>query len=120
MSLDRPTFRGRGTELLQHLADHVASVLEEAYDLDAGTAARAGHDVAARMAATWGGQNVYIPIGAWDTTERDAEIWRKFDGRNAPEIARELGVSLVTVYAAIKRARAHEVATRQGSLLPDE
>ncbi|MGO1073188.1 Mor transcription activator family protein [Lysobacter sp. CA199] len=65
-----------------------------------------GHELGQRMAEHWGGQSLYVPQGvALRVLPIHAEIYRRFTGRNAPELAREYGLSIQWVYQVIKRMR---------------
>lgn len=64
-----------------------------------------GEPIKARMRAEFGGHKVYIPkVGATERQARDAAVRRLFNGRNATEIARVLGVSRATVYRCLKQS----------------
>lgn len=54
----------------------------------------------------FGGEDVYIPArGASDRKRQVAEVLSLFNGRNATEIARRLGISRASVYRFIKQSR---------------
>ena len=54
----------------------------------------------------FGGEDVYIPArGAADRKRLVAEVLSLFNGRNATEIARRLGISRASVYRFIKQSR---------------
>lgn len=62
----------------------------------------------AAVRAEWGGTLTYVQQESpADRSERRAELVRQvneqFDGRNAREIARKLGIGVTTVYRMIKR-----------------
>ncbi|MBG4648123.1 hypothetical protein I5F68_30295 [Pseudomonas aeruginosa] len=66
------------------------------------------------MAAHWGGQNIYFPMGlSIKLSRRDRQIYDKFNGHNQSDLAREFGVSLQWVYKIIKAVRKEEIARRQ-------
>ena len=62
------------------------------------TAGLVAAEVAADIARVWQGQSVYISARQ---TQQD-EVRRRFNGRNAREIARELGIGRATVYRILK------------------
>ncbi|MGO1000874.1 Mor transcription activator family protein [Lysobacter sp. CA196] len=65
-----------------------------------------GHELGQRLADLWGGQSLYIPQGvSLRVLPIHAEIYQRFNGRNAPELAREYGLSIQWVYVVIKRMR---------------
>jgi Mor family transcriptional regulator len=72
------------------------------------------------LAEYFGGRQVYLPKGdRLKTALRDAEIWRKFTGRNTRELADEHGLSEFHMYAILKRQRALHARKLQGRLFPD-
>jgi Mor family transcriptional regulator len=72
------------------------------------------------IAEYFGGRQAYLPKGdRLKTALRDAEIWRKFTGKNARELAAEHGVSEIHMYAILKRQRALHTRKLQGRLFPD-
>lgn len=56
--------------------------------------------------AEFGGEDVYIPArGAIERQRLVAEVLSLFNGRNATEIARRLGISRASVYRFLKQSR---------------
>ena len=56
--------------------------------------------------AEFGGEEVYIPArGATERQRVVAEVLSLFNGRNATEIARRLGISRASVYRFLKQSR---------------
>ncbi|MGV2287298.1 Mor transcription activator family protein [Trinickia sp. YCB016] len=110
-------FKSKGPELLVDLAQHVAFTLAERLGLDAGKAEQAGREVADRMAAHWGGQNIYFPMGmSYKLSQRDRQIYDEFTGANHSDLARKYGVSLQWIYKIVKAVRQEENASRQRHL----
>ncbi|MCU1717439.1 Mor transcription activator family protein [Pseudomonas sp. 5P_3.1_Bac2] len=110
-------FRSKSPELLLDLTQHVAHALAELTALDASHAEQVASAVAERMAAHWGGQNIYFPMGlSIRLSRRDRQVYDKFNGHNQSELAREFGVSLQWVYKIIKAVRKEEIARRQVDL----
>lgn len=104
-------------ELLSDVADHLTNVLA-ALGIDREVAAEAGREVAEFLREHWGGQNVYLPKGTlFDLSERDVEIWEKWNGRNVLELCREYGITRQRLYQIIAAVRDREVAKRQMPLL---
>lgn len=115
--MTRDSFKSKGPELLLDLAQHVSATIAELLQVDPAIAEAAGHEVAGRMAAHWGGQNVYFPMGlSYKLSKRDREIWAAFSGHNHSDLARQYGVSLQWIYKIVKAARADELARRQGDM----
>lgn len=114
-------FRSKGPELLLDLAQQVAHALGELIAVDQERAEHIGKAVAERMAAHWGGQNIYFPMGlTMKLSRRDRQIYDKFNGHNQNELAREFGVSVQWIYKIIKAVRKEEVARRQGDMFTEE
>ncbi len=107
-------FRSKGPELLLDLAEHVGVILVELENIDKERAAQLGREVSDRMAAHWGGQNVYFPMG-WShkLSKRDETIYQEFNGINHSELARKYGVSLQWIYKIVKAVQKEEMAKRQ-------
>lgn len=107
-------FKSKGPELLVDLAEQCAVALRESAGLDRDKADQVGREIADRMAAHWGGQNIYFPMGlSIKLSRRDRQIYDKFNGHNQSDLAREFGVSLQWVYKIIKAVRKEEIARRQ-------
>ncbi|KVN33328.1 DNA-binding protein [Burkholderia pyrrocinia] len=111
------TFKSKGPELLVDLAQHVAHTLTELADIGKDQAEQLGREIADRMAAHWGGQNIYFPMGvSYRLSQRDRQIFDEFRGDNHAELARKYGVSLQWIYKIIKAVRRDELAARQSDL----
>lgn len=110
-------FKSKGPELLVDLAQHVAFTLAELIGLDEEKAEQAGREIANRMAAHWGGQNIYFPMGlTYKLSQRDQQIYDEFNGTNHSDLARKYGVSLQWIYKIVKTVRQEEIARRQGDM----
>ena len=60
--------------------------------MDKERAEHVGNEIANRMAAHWGGQLIYFPIGtAIKLSARDLAIWNDFTGKNHSDLARKYG-----------------------------
>lgn len=59
-------------------------------------------ELAADVARSWRGQSVYIGGRHRERARIKDEVRRRFNGRNARELARELGIGTVTVYRYLK------------------
>lgn len=110
-------FKSKGPELLVDLAEQCSVALRENAGLDKEKADQVGREIADRMAAHWGGQNIYFPMGlSYKLSQRDRQIYDDFNGTNHSDLARKYGVSLVWIYKIVKTVRQEEMARRQGSL----
>lgn len=54
------------------------------------------------LRAEFAGEEVYIPKRQPERDRLRLEVRRKFNGRNATEVARELGIGRATVYRILK------------------
>ncbi|PHV02845.1 DNA-binding protein [Iodobacter sp. BJB302] len=115
------SFRSKGPELLVDLTDNIAAALIELASLDIEKAAQLASEIADRMAAHWGGQNIYFPMGlSVKLSKRDQRIYDEFNGTNHSELARKFGVSLQWIYKIVKTVRLEEIARRQKDLFDDD
>jgi len=114
-------FKTKAPELLQDMAAHVQAVLTEYGEIDTDKANSLGEEAVERVARAWGGATVYFPKGDYIRSHRKAQkVWRDYNGRNAQEVARKHGISLVWAYDIIKKKRKEEQARRQGLLFRDD
>ena len=88
----------------------------------------AGVDEAARdataqailLADYLGGAVVYLPRGdALRKAVRDSEAYRRHNGRNTEELAREYGMTTTKFYELIAREKARRLRRMQGRLFSD-
>ena len=61
-----------------------------------------GAEITSDLLRTWSGERVYIAKKPYSVAKLHDEIRRKFNGRNAHEIAREMEIGRATVYRIIK------------------
>lgn len=79
--------------------------------LDAATADALALDLVEAIRQRYSGEMVYIPKGdAFALHQRNARIWRAFNGRNYGALAREYGLAVGTVYEIIAAERAKRQA----------
>lgn len=110
-------FRSKGPELLVDLTEHVAASLVELVSMEDEAAKHVAREVTDRMAAHWGGQNVYFPMGlAGRLSRRDREIFEAFNGTNHSDLARRYSVSLQWIYKIVKAVKKDEIARRQADM----
>lgn len=94
-------------ELLSDLASHVTALLRE-FGLDADVAEQIGDNTANHMAEHWGGQTIYYPNDyIFRLHARDLEIFKRFNGSNLSQLAREYKLSVRSIYKIIERVRRH-------------
>ncbi len=97
--------RQPGAELLTDLAAKTRA-LAEAHGLDSIRAQRLGDAVATRMADEWGGQQVYFPMDMLArNSERNAQIYRDFNGGNVADLAARHGLSIQAIYRILRAER---------------
>lgn len=83
-------------------------------------AADLGREAADLVRARWGGIEVYVPKGrSFMLSQRDREIWEKWNGRNVVELCREYGLSEQRIYQILDAMREQEAAKRQHKLFGD-
>lgn len=117
MAMSTRELRTKAPELLADMSQQISSVLIEMLELDKDRADNIGQSITDIMAAHWGGQNVYFPMGlAYKLSQRDRQIYEQFNGSNHSELARKYGVSLQWIYRIIKAVRKHEMEQRQQGL----
>jgi Mor family transcriptional regulator len=110
-------FRSKGPELLIDLTEHIAIALAELVSMESAKAQHVAKEVSDRMAAHWGGQNIYFPMGqSIKLSRRDRQIYDDFNGSNHSDLARKYGVSLQWIYKIVKAARKEAIAHRQGDM----
>lgn len=91
------------------LADLATLIYRRLCDLlPTAVAADLARELAEAVRLEWGGGMIYIPQGArFERQQRDATIWREFNGRNHAELARRHGLTLSCVYDILARSRSH-------------
>jgi Mor family transcriptional regulator len=63
-----------------------------------------GAELTAELARAWHSKVVYIGKHNLERARVNEEVRRRFNGRNAREVAREMGIGRATVYRIIKTA----------------
>ena len=106
------TFPPEYPEILADLATLIHQRLRDQLPPD--VAADLARDLAEDIRLKWGGGLIYIPQGArYDRHQRDAAIWREFNGRNHADLARRHRLTVACVYDILARERDR----RQGALI---
>lgn len=81
------------------LIDRMVEYLRDLLDADV------LEQVRADLRAEFAGESLYIPrVGQTERQQRVTRVLRLFDGRNATEVARRLGISRATVYRVLRQA----------------
>lgn len=115
---DTHIFAENAPEMLNDLSVLVANLAKEQLDIDDNTAKQLGIAVAIKVAEDWGGVAVYIPTNLRvNLAARDMEMYKKFNGYNHAQLAREFKCSTVWVYKVIKRVR-QQLQDKQQPQLP--
>ena len=105
-----PTFPPEYPKVLADLATLLHRRLGDR--LPPGDAAELARAMAEDVRRAWGGSLLYVPRGdAYDRRQRDAQIWREFNGRNHAALAQRYGLSVPCIYDSLAR----EHARRQGT-----
>lgn len=103
-------------ELLADMASHLGTLLVE-HGIGREKAAEIGLKAAEFLRGHWSGVPFYIPKGsAWELSNRDLEIFEKFNGRNHAALAREYNLSVMRIYQIVKACRAELLRKTQGAL----
>lgn len=107
-------------ELLSDVAEASAQHLIKKHGLDELVAADLGNAVADFLCEHWKGQSVYIPADEpFKISQRDLKIYQRMARGNAPELAREFGISTVHVYQVYRRMLVVQRAKLQPGLFPE-
>jgi Mor family transcriptional regulator len=107
-------------DLLVDMAARVQKILMEKAGIEKALAEHIGFEISREMAEAWGGHQVYMPKGLdMLLHSRDLQIWEDFNGRNHAVLSKKYGISMVWVYAIVKRMRALDLARRQPGLFDE-
>lgn len=110
--------RSNGPELLQELRDHTVDVLVQ-HGVTADQATTIAADLIDRMRRSWGGQQVYFPVGlTFDIEDKHWAIWNDYNGRNRDAVCRKHSISVQHFYRVIDRIRQLETQRTQPGLFP--
>lgn len=72
--------------------------------VSAEVAGMVGSEIVTDLDRTWRGERIYLSAREIERAAIRDEVRRRFNGRNAREVARELGIGKTTVYRIIKTA----------------
>jgi len=97
----------RSLELLEDLAGVAEHILTSEHGMPADQAQAAASAITRRLAAHWGGQQLYFPQVAriLALTERDAELLARFDGTNRDALCQEYNISVRRFYQILDARR---------------
>ena len=110
----------RRHEMLQELAESAADHLIRKHGLDQEVACDLGNHMADFLCTHWKWQNVYIPADTpFKMSHRDLRIYQRMARGNAPDIARDEGLSFVRVYQIYRRLLAINRAKLQPGLFAE-
>lgn len=113
-------YRSQAPELLRDMVDKIKLALAELCTLDSEKASEIATTIVDRMAADWGGQNIYFPMGlVYKLSKRDRQIYTDFNGSNHAELARRYNVTATHIYRIIRAVREEEFRKRQGGLFDE-
>lgn len=85
----------------------IAAELQDALGIPAEQAAEVARQTVHAICLHFQKQTVYISSDReFELSARDLELWQRFDGRNADELAVHFNLSVVQVYKIIKIMRA--------------
>ncbi|MBT0666362.1 hypothetical protein KI809_18800 [Geobacter pelophilus] len=104
-------------DIFLDLIDKAEEPIAAALGVDNETARLAAFQVTEIMRRDWAGTQPYLSKGmAFELTNRDREMYEKFNGSNHEELALEFGMTTRNVYDRIKAIRAEEFKRRQPAL----
>lgn len=114
--IDQAATEPRGAQFFYDLARLVAEALAAA-GLSSEQARQIGLQAAEKVRDAYGGQPIYVPKGLHLlVSERDREIYRRFNGRNHHSLAKEHGLTVRQIYSIVARVREDEFQRRQMGL----
>lgn len=106
---------------LSETAETLAHFAVEHLGLSEDDAAAMGNRLAEFICTQWSKQSIYFPADeAFKNSPRDWEIFMAMERGNAPEIARQHGLTVVRVYQIYKRCRAEMQRRTQPDLFSAE
>lgn len=104
----------RAAELIADLEEQMVACLVSVANIDRQSARVTAKQVSAHVSKHWGGQLLYIPKNhVGKLSERDAEIWRKFDGKNHAALAKEFDLTMQQIYKIVREAAEYHRAKNQ-------
>ena len=111
--------RNADDDVLQDLQQIALRVLAEG-----GVDEEQAHNIACQIVAdardSWGGQQVYFrKADPAQMSERNLEIYSKFNGNNHFNLAKEYGLTVSVIYRIVKAMRTAEREKRQPRLFED-
>lgn len=122
MSLPNTTRHFDDDDLLHDVEQKVTEHLEK-HGLQTDIVTKIVKELMRELLVNWGGQQIYIKKTDWGrgkVSERDLEMYGRFNGRNHSDLAREYGITTQRVYEIIKIIHKIEVDKRQHPMFPVE
>lgn len=107
----------RVPELVADLEDQMAACLLSSLTIDRKEALAISKKVARHVTDNWGGQLIYIPKNhLGKISERDLMVYKAFNGKNHPALAKQFGLTVQQIYKIVKEVGSVERAKNQGDL----
>lgn len=104
----------RTAELIADMEDQIVACLVSTANLGRQEALAAAKQVSGHLSRHWGGQLLYFPKNhLGKLLERDAEIRRRFDGRNHAALAMEYDLTMQQIYKIVREAAEYHRAKNQ-------
>ena len=88
-------------EFTEDLHTRITSALER-LGVSAEVSGMVSTEIVTDLNRTWRGERVYLGAKELERAKVREEVCSRFNGRNARELARELGIGRATVYRIIK------------------
>jgi len=102
----------RGDDILADLREQAARIIKEDGGLSEDKAINLANLITDSVRANWSGLLIYFNKKN-DLSERDLEIYNKYNTRNRDQLCKEYDLSVVRLYQIIKRVRSQEIDRRQ-------
>lgn len=106
----------RAAELIVDLEEQLVACLVSVSAVDRQAAKVAAKQVSQHISKHWGGQLCISPKSGGVLSERDKEIWAKFNGSNHAALAQQYDLSMQQIYAIVREAMAIARAKTQQDL----
>ncbi len=113
----KPSYSDQAPELMRDMTDKIKATLRKHSQLDEAAISEITEVIVERMAADWGGQNIYFPMWlACARSKISRQIYQEFTGHNQAELGRRYGYSVQHIYRIIRAVQEDERRRRQGDL----
>jgi Mor family transcriptional regulator len=88
-------------EFVDDVQQRIVSALER-LGVSSDVAGMVGSEIVGDLCRTWKGERIFVGKVEVERARIRSEVCRRFNGRNAKELAREFGIGKTSVYRYIK------------------